>query len=67
MEYDARKIINGFVWEAYWAEIIPSIDGEEAISKYQSKPKEDYYIIFENGDEVFNCSGAIWPNFLEKK
>lgn len=63
-EKTGKYTINGFVWEAYWAGIIPSIRGEEGLRRYQGRLIEDYYIIFENGDEVFSCSSSEWPDFF---
>ena len=59
-----KYTINGFAWEAYWAQLIYSLDSDSGISEYQSKEPEDFYVIFENGEIVFNCAGSVWPDLF---
>lgn len=55
--------VGQYIWELYWSGLLPSIDGDEGFNLYQSKPLEDFYVIYENGREVFDCSSTSWPNF----
>ena len=59
--------IGNYIWEAYWSGQLPSVDGDEGTSLYQSKPLEDYYVIYENGREVFECKSDVWPNFFRNE
>ena len=56
--------IGNYIWEAYCSGILPSIGGDDASRLYYSKPMEDYYVIYENGQEVFDCRSSKWPNFF---
>ena len=55
-----------FIWEAYWARVLPSVNGNKAITLYQSKPVEEFYAIYEDGHEVFKCKSDTWPNFISR-
>jgi hypothetical protein len=59
--------IGNYIWEAYWSGVLPSISGDEAFDHYRSSPIEDYYVIFENGEEVFSCRSGKWPNFFSNE
>jgi len=63
-EQTGKYTINGYVWEAYWSRLISSLDGDKGINKYQSKEAEDYYVVFENGQIVFDCVGSVWSNLF---
>jgi len=63
-EQTGKYTINGYVWEAYWSRLISSLTGDDGMNEYQSKNSEDYYVIYENGETVFDCSGTTWPNLF---
>lgn len=63
-EKTGKYTINGFVWEAYWSGLLPSLDGDAGLDRYQSKDKESFYIIYENGKMVFDCDCCEWPNLI---
>jgi len=56
--------IRNYIWESYMSGLLPSISGNKVITLYQSKPIESYYVIYENGREVFYCKSETWPSFF---
>ena len=44
--------------------LLPSLDGDAGLQYYQSRDKEEFYLMHENGNTVFNCQSAKWPCFL---
>lgn len=55
--------VGNFIWESYWSGFLPSIDGDDAINLYRTSPIEDFHLIVENGQEVFDCHSNHWPDF----
>lgn len=55
---------GNYIWEAYHSGSLPSVSGSEGSSLYQSKPVEEYYVIYENGQQAFDCKSDAWPIFL---
>ncbi len=64
-EQTGKYLAGKYKWEAYWANIEPALSGSEALNKYREGDTEDYYIIDENGKEVYFCTASEWPNFFE--
>ena len=44
--------------------LLPSLDGNAGMQYYQSREREEFFIIHENGKSVFDCDRIGWPGFL---
>ena len=58
---------GNYIWEAYWAGLLPSINGNDASRLYHDQPIEKYHVIYDSGQQVFGCRSNDWPNFFHNE
>ena len=52
-----------YAWEAFDSGVLPCVSGNKAMLQYRQKIIENYLVVIENGEAVFECHSDGWPDF----